>query len=105
MQDGFGNSSGDSKGGTQTQEQSQSQSQSNGDSGLPAAAKAGIAAAFIGGMLLGLLMALGISYWQRKRKSKARGDTSDPVARVEGGASAAPVLETRQCKSASVLPH
>ena len=103
MQDGFGTLSGESNGGAQTQEQSQSQS--NGDSGLPAAAKAGIAAAFIGGMLLGLLMALGISYWQRKRASCARGDTSDPVERMEGGASAAQIRETRQCKSVSILPH
>ena len=105
MQDGFGNLSGDSEGGAQTQERSQSQSQSNGNSGLPAAAKAGIAAAFIGGILLGLLMALGISYWQRKRKSKVRGDTSDPVEGMEGGTSAAQVRETRQCESASILPH
>ena len=105
MQDGFGNSSDDSKDGAQTQEKSQSQSQSNGDSGLPAAAKAGIAAAFIGGFVLGLLMALGISYWQKKRKSIVRSDTSDPVERMEGGASAAQVRETPQCESAGILPH
>jgi len=91
MRDGFGNAS--------DQSQEQTQSQSNGGSGLTAATKAGIAIAVIGGILLGLLLAIGISYWKRKRQSKSRGDTSE---RMEGGDSAVQVLETRQ--SGVVVP-
>ena len=103
MRDGFGNVSDQST--QQTQSQEQSQSQSNGGSGLTTAAKAGIAVALIGGILLGLLLAIGISYCKRKRQSKCRGHTSDPVERMEGGTSAVQVMETRQCESASMLQY
>src|SRR5882757_1700058 len=94
MRDGFGNAS--------DQSQGQTQSQSNGGSGLTVAAKAGIAVALIGGILLGLLLAIGISYWKKKRQSKSRGDTSE---RMEGGDSAVQVLETRQCESDNMLQY
>jgi len=75
MEDGFGKVANESKG------------------GLTAAAKAGIAVGTIGGILLGILLAIGISYWKKKKRSKARGDTPDLV---EGGTAAAQILETRQ---------
>ena len=122
MRDGFGNLSDQSTQQTQSQEQTQSQkqtqsqsqeqtqspkqtqSQSNGDSGLNTAAKVGIAGALIGGILLGILLAIGIFYWKRIKKSKSRGNTSNLVERMEGGASVQ-VLETRQRESASMLQY
>jgi hypothetical protein len=105
MKDGFGTVSDDSTTVTgsdpQPNRQTRTEQGSDGDSGLTLAAKAGIAVALIGGILLGLLLAFGISYWKKKRKSKSRGDTSDPVGRMEGGVSAVQVLETRQCESES----
>src|SRR5258706_6385408 len=105
MEDGFGKVADESKGGAQPTQRTQSpeltQPQSNGHPGLTAAAKAGIAVGTIGGILLGVLLAIGISYLKKKKRSKAPGDTSDLV---ESGTSAAPILGTRQCECARVLP-
>ena len=69
--------------------------------GLTAATKAGIAVALIGGILLGILGALGISYWKRKKETKARAEMMDPVGWVESGNPASQVLKTHQCESES----
>jgi len=103
MQDGFGTLSGSSKNGTQSTQPTQS-TDSKGDSGLSAATKAGIAVALIGGILLGLLGALGISYWQKRRKSEAQGYPSDPIGAIEGGATIVQTQETRQSAAVDVAP-
>ena len=83
MEDGFGSSSSADSGDTN----------SSGDLGLTVAIKAAIAVAVIGG----LLAVLAIGHWQRRKKSKARDNSPDPVGEVEeGGASAVihPFVET-----------
>jgi len=112
MHDGFGtlpdNSTTQSTQLTQSTQSTQSTqprqtapSTSRPDGGLTTATKAGIAVALIGGILLGILGALGISYWKRKKETKARAEMMDPVGWVESGNPASQVLKTHQCESES----
>jgi len=89
MKDGFGSPS----------EADTSDTKSNDDPGLTTGAKVGIAVGVLGGILLGILGVLGISKWQRRKKSKTRDNSSDPVGRMEeGGPMAVQYLENRPGK-------
>ena len=89
MKDGFGPSSDPGIGTVQA----------SGDAGLPAGTKAGIVVAVIGGILLGLLVAFGIFYWRRQKKSRNRYSPLIVMRRVEAGVAAVQVPETRYCES------
>ena len=62
-----------------------------GGPGLTTAVKAGIPVAVIGGILLGVLAVLGISRWQRKKKTKAQDNPLDLARETEGGGASAVV--------------
>lgn len=84
MEDGFDSSPYADKGDTK----------SSGDQGLTTGVKAGIVVAVIGGIAIGVLAVLGISQWQRWKKSKTQYNSPDAVGWMEEGGTVADALPT-----------